>query len=166
MFQLQEGDLEDASLVDSVERNIVEIIGDGEAKNILSKQTKNMGRTHSPLAMLRNERGEPYAPDAVKMEVEFNQQGVVVAQMNPNIQGDKAIAKDPLGGLVRPGQERVEQFFPTGGNPAIISSGFAQQGPNATAKIADDIARRKAAEGLRPEQQLGLSVTVEPPRSA
>jgi hypothetical protein len=161
LFKLQDGDLEDPSLLDSVERGIVEIVGDGDAQTILSKQTKNMGRQHTALAMLRNEKGEPYAPDAIKIEAEFNRQGVVVAQLDPNIQGDKAIAKDPMGGLVRPGDARIEQFVPTGGNPAIISSGFPQD-PNTTAKIADDIARRKVADGLRPEQQLGLSVTVDP----
>lgn len=182
MFKIQEEDLEDPSLSDSIERGIVHVVGDGDARSILSRQTHNMGRQHTPLALLRNEKGEPYAPDAIKVEAEFNSQGVVVAQLDPtlgeqheNVRTWKS-AKTAQGGLIRMDgsqgaqkaqealarqQQTVEQFIPTGGNPAIISSGF-QPNAEAQARISDSIARKKGVQG-RPEDVLGgLSVTVDP----
>lgn len=173
MFQIKEEDLQDPTLMDSIERGIVHVIGDGDAKTILSKQTHNMNRTHTPLALLRNEQGEPYAPGAIKVEAEFNSQGVVVAQLDPSIGAQqenmnwKTGQKSGQGGLIRTGQTgTVEQFIPTppGGNAAIISSGFAGADKEAKARISDDIARRKKVQG-RPEDVLGgLAVTVEPTR--
>lgn len=181
MFKIQDEDLEDPSLADSIERGIVHVVGDGDAKAILSRQTHNMGRQHTPLALLRNEKGEPYAPEAIKVEAEFNSQGVVVAQLDPSLgeqhENVRSWKSQKGGGLIRADgsqgaakaqaaiaqQQTVEQFIPTGGNPAIISSGF-QPDAETRARISDNIARKKGVQG-RPEDVLGgLSVTVDPPQ--
>jgi hypothetical protein len=153
-------DLKDPNLQVNVELGLIAIIGEGDAHAIISKQTKNMTRTHTPFAVLTNEKGEAYGPDALKVEAEFGSQGVVVGYVDPNLGSQHENAKwgvgQTSGGVLRP--EQIKQFVPTGGNPAIISSGFPDK--NAQAKIADDIARRKGAEG--PSSAGILAVTVDP----
>lgn len=170
LFPLNEGDIDDPTLQQNLTTGLIEIIPDGEAKNIVSKQTMNLQREHVPIAILRNEKGEPYKPESLKLEAEFNSQGVIVAYQDPNIgeqhQNIKWTGRNSAnGGLLRaqPGQpapqfqqpqpQQVTQFVPTGGNPAIISSGF--QGADAQARIADDLARRR---GTVPQ----LAVSVGP----
>lgn len=168
MFPLQEGDLDDPTLQSNLNTKLIEIIPNGEAKNVLSKQTMNLQREHVPIAILRNEKGEPYKPESLKLEAEWNSQGVVVAYEDPNIGSQHEHIKwggrnSAGGGLIRaqPGQpnpafvqpqpQQVAQFVPTGGNPAIISSGFS----DSQTKIADDLARRR---GTVPQ----LAVSVAP----
>lgn len=155
MFPLQDGDLDDPILQTNLNTGLIEVIPAGEAKNILGKQTHNLQRTHVPIDILRNEKGEPYAPENIKLEAEFNSQGVVVAYEQPT-QDDKLRAKSPMAGLTRAqGQvpQQVTQFIP-GTNPAIVSSGFQQPDPT---RVADDLARRR---GTVPQ----LSVVVDPVR--
>lgn len=164
MFPLQPEDLNDAGLQTNVEIGLIEIIGDGDAKAIVTKQTQNLQRTHTPLALLRNEKGEEYTPDAFKVEAEFNSQGVVVGVVDQSMGSQQENMKwgtgqrANAGGIIRTGQEQVSQFVPTGGNPAIISSGFPDK--NTQAKVADDIARRKGGQG--PSSAGILNVTVDP----
>ena len=165
MFPLEDGDEKDQILVQSVGTGLIEIIPNSEAQRIAEHQTTNIQPGVTTLSMLRNEKDEPIQDLIV--ETEWNQQGVVVGQINPH-----AGKRDPLGGIVRPNEaERVRSFVPTGGNPAIVSQGYLQgpQGqqltPDATAKISDDLARVKGLQG-RPEDVLGLTVSVSPAQKA
>lgn len=164
MFPLQENDLEDANLQTNLEIGLIEIIPNGVAKSILSKQTKNMSKVHTPIALLRGPNGKPYEEGSIKVEMEYNKQGVVVATTDPNIDtaDDKQVAKAKDLGLLRTTQgerpEQVARYVPLGGNPAIISDGFATD--NVKAKIADDIARNKDLQG--PGAAGILSLIVEP----
>lgn len=159
MFPLEEGDEKDHILIANLGR--VEVIGDGTAKRVLAGQTHNIQKTNTTLAMIVNEVGEPI--QKLTVETEYNQQGVVVGYIDPN-----AKPKAPLGGILRPDQipaatDQVAHFVPTGGNPAIISQGPLTD--NAKAAVADKLARIKGVQG-RPEEVLGLTVSVEPTRTA
>lgn len=158
MFPLQPGDESDHIMISNLQTGLIELIGDGQAKRIAEGQTTNIQQHNTTLAMIVNETGEPI--NKLTVETEYNQQGVVVGYVDPN-----ARPKAALGGLVRPDQaEQIRQFVPTGGNPAIVSSGFGT-GPQLTdtAKlaVADKLARIKGAEG-RPEDVLSLQVSVDP----
>ncbi len=158
LFPLEPGDEKDQGVVTSVQAGYVELIGQSEAEEIIAHQTTNIHRVHSPLAVLTNERGErPEGGFGVKVETEHGKQGVVVGVIKP-----EESQKRGLGEIYRPGQvpEQVQRFFPTGGNPAIVSSGFEPRvSQDAKDAIADDLARRKGVQG-RPEDVLNLSVTV------
>lgn len=156
MFPLEDGDEKDHILIANLGR--VEIIGDGTAKRVLAGQTHNIQKTNTTLAMITNEVGEPIK--RLTVETEYNQQGVVVGYIDPN-----AKPKAPLGGILRPNQvpDQVTHFIPTGGNPAIVSQGPLTD--NAKAAVADKLARIKGAQG-RPEEVLGLTVSVEPTRTS
>jgi hypothetical protein len=163
LHPLLEGDLEDPILKLNLGQGLIEVIPAGEAKLIIDKQVTNVqNRQHTPISILRNERGEAYGEGSVKVEAEFNSQGVTVASIDPGVlQGrysDSQVARAD-GGISR----TVSGFVPTGGNPAIISDGFNPNpnDPNAAAKIADDIARRRGAGGI--EAGIGgLQVVVNP----
>lgn len=159
MFPLEDGDEKDHILIANLGR--VEVIGDGTAKRVLAGQTHNIQKTNTTLAMIVNEVGEPI--QKLTVETEYNQQGVVVGYIDPN-----AKPKAPLGGILRPDQvpaatDQVAHFVPTGGNPAIISQGPLTD--NAKAAVADKLARIKGVQG-RPEEVLGLTVSVEPTRTS
>jgi hypothetical protein len=159
IFPLEPGDENDHILRQNLGR--VEVIGDGTAKRVLAGQTHNIRKSNTTLAMITNEVGEPIKK--LTVETEYNKQGVVVGYIDPN-----AKPKAPLGGILRPNQlpqqaEQVLNFVPTGGNPAIISQGPLTD--NARAAVADKLARIKGRQG-RPEDVLGLTVSVEPTRSA
>lgn len=161
MFPLEEGDEKDHILIANLGR--VEIIGNGTAQRVLSGQTNNIQKTNTTLAMIVNEVGDPI--QKLTVETEYNQQGVVVGYLDPN-----AKPKAPLGGILRPNQlsdgqlpEQVQHFVPTGGNPAIVSQGPLTD--NAKAAVADKLARLKGVQG-RPEEVLGLTVSVEPTRAS
>lgn len=147
--KLQEGDLDDTTLLDNVYLNVVEIITAAEAKEVVSKQSTNQQQAvHPAMASLRNELGQAYEQDQIKVDAEFNSQGVTVAHLNP--QGGGAGALPDLGkrGIdwtaARQGTQGQPNNVGPGGNPAIISDGFAR---NDTAAQADAIARRKDLEG-------------------
>lgn len=160
MFPLEPGDENDHVLRANLGR--VEIIGDGIAKRVLEGQTHNIQQTNTTLAMITNEIGEPIKK--LTVETEYNRQGVVVGYVDPN-----AKSKAPLGGILRPGQvpeggigDQVSHFVPTGGNPAIVSQGPLTD--NAKAAVADKLARIKGVQG-RPEEVLGLTVSIEPTKT-
>ena len=159
MFPLEDGDEKDHILIANIGR--VEFIGVGTANRMLSCLTHNIQKTNTTLAMITNEVGEPIKK--LTVETEYNQQGVVVGYIDPN-----AKPKAPLGGILRPDQvpvatDQVAHFVPTGGNPAIVSQGPLTD--NAKLAVADKLARLKGVQG-RPEEVLGLTVSVEPTRSA
>ena len=165
MHPLEPGDENDPTLAGSL--GYIEIIGFGTARKIQQGQTHNIQKTNTTLAMITNEVGEPITK--LTVETEYNQQGVVVAYTDPNQrakleQGEFGKSKNPLGDLSReqPQQpEQVSHFVPTGGNPAIVSQGPLTD--NARAAVADKLARIKGRQG-RPEDVLGLTVSVEPTR--
>ena len=182
LHPLKDEDLKDPVLKQNLGLGLIEVLPAGEAQSIIDKQTTNMGhRVHTPLAVLRGESGKPYEQGAVKVEAEFNSQGVTVAQVDRRILRGEATDKEiggtrATGGLTRvqPGQVSGPQasdypqqatsvvrsgFVPTGGNPAIIQYGLL--GDNAHAAAIDDIARRKNIQG--PGAGLGdVQVVVDP----
>lgn len=171
MHPLEDADRKDPVLLRNMRIGAIEVLPAGEANSIMDKQTYNMGpRQHTPSVILRNAKGEEYAQGAIKTEVEFGQQGVVVATLDPNqMQGhiSDTDVKRSGGGVkrVRPGvPERVSEFIPTGGHPATVTGvpqGSLAGTSNARAKIADDLARRRGLQG--PGAGLGgLTVTVGP----
>jgi hypothetical protein len=155
--KLEPGDLTDGSLQTQVSYDVVEIINGVEAKRVIEGQSTNQQQAvHPAMAMLRNELGQPYEDGAVKVDPEFNSQGVVVAHLNP--QGGGA---GEIPGLGRAGidwnaaRTGPAQAAP-GGNSAIISDGFAR--PDVAAQ-QDAVARQKGLEG--PAAGLGgVKVTV------
>jgi hypothetical protein len=180
LHPIKDEDLRDPVLIANVNLGLLEVIPAGEAQLIIEKQTHNSGqRVHTPLSIIQQE----YAANAksgmnvnpnpqFKVEAEYNQQGVTVAYTDPNVlQGnltDTQVKRSQLGGLTRPGQKQAaptvhSAFVPTGGHPAVVSSG-TQGGviSNAQAKIADDIARRKTVHGPAAGLSQGLTVTVNP----
>lgn len=164
MFPLEPGDENDHIIRANL--GYIEIIGDGTARKALEGQTHNIQKTNSTLAMITNELGDPITKLVV--ETEYNQQGVVVGYVDPNEQaklerGEFGRSRSPLGDLTRQQPEQVLNFVPTGGNPAIVSQGPLTD--NAKAAVADKLARIKGRQG-RPEDVLGLTVSVEPPRQA
>jgi hypothetical protein len=132
-------DLNDSGLLNQVEIGLVEIITEHEAREVISKQSTNAARApHPAMAGLRNELDQPYAEGALKVEASFEDQGVVVAHLNPQGGGAGELPNRGRGGIDwEAARGGVQQNAPVGGNPSIISDGFA----------ADAIARRKDLEG-------------------
>ena len=156
--KLEPGDLTDTSLQTQVSYGVVEIINGVEAKRVIENQATNQQQAvHPAMAMLRNELGQPYEDGAVKVDPEFNSQGVVVAHLKP--QGGGA---GEIPGLGRAGidwnaaRNGPAQAAP-GGNPAIISDGFAR--PDVAAQ-QDAVARQKGLEGPAAGLGGGVQVTV------
>jgi hypothetical protein len=165
MHPLEPGDENDPTLAGSL--GYVEIIGFGTAQKVQQGQTHNIQKTNTTLAMITNELGEPI--NKLTVETEYNQQGVTVAYIDPAQhakleQGEFGRSKSPLGDLSREQPQQpdlVSHYLPTGGNPAIVSQGPLTD--NARAAVADKLARIKGRQG-RPEDVLGLTVSVEPTR--
>lgn len=171
LHPLKEEDLNDPVLRQNVSLGLCEVIPAGEAQQIINNQTNNMGqRVHAPLAVLRNEYNEAYKAGAVRVEAEFNSQGVTVAAVDPRaLQGQ--MSDRELGGTrstggitrVQPGQPEVTSgFVPTAGNPAIISQGGMS--PEAQARAQADIANRGRGdrEANFHRGPGDLTVTVDP----
>lgn len=175
MHPLEDADLNDAVLKRNLAIGVCEIIPAGEAKRIADQQTTNVvSRIHTPTAILRNAKGQEYAAGAIKTELSYDERGVTVGVIDPGqIQGqyeDKVVANAALGGIARttdasgnpvqPKREIASQFIPTGGNEASVQTGAIPQLDMAKARIADDLARRKAdANPLA-----GMRVTVNAPQ--
>lgn len=152
LTKIEEADLTDDELLTQVNYNVVEIIPAAEAKKVLDNQSINQQQAvHPAMASLRNPLGQPYEQQNIPV-VEDN--SYTVANLKP--QGGEAGELPSSGRGVDWGQ--IHQGGP-GGNPAIISDGFAQA-PDVAADIA---ARRKDLEG--PAAGLGgVKVVVEPTR--
>ena len=162
MHPLEPGDENDPTLAGSL--GYVEIIGYGTAQRVQQKQTHNIQKTNTTLAMITNELGEPI--QKLTVETEYNKQGVTVAYIDPKQYakleaGEFGRSRSPLGDLTRQQPDLVSHYVPTGGNPAIVSQGPLTD--NARAAVADKLARIKGRQG-RPEDVLGLTVSVEPTR--
>lgn len=151
-------DLNDSSLLSQIDIGLVEIITEHEAREVISKQSTNATQIpHPAMASLRNELDQPYEQGAVKVEASFEDQGVVVAHLNPQGGGAGELPNRGKGGIDwEAAKSGISQNAPAGGNPAIISDGFAR---NDAAAAKDAVARRKDLEG--PAAGLGgVKVTV------
>lgn len=165
MQKLEAADLKDAELRTQVAYNLVEIIPEGEALAAIEKQAINSSAQGArPLVdMLRGPQGKPYEdPNPVKAdEIPFEQQGVVVARLEPQ-------ENSPTGELASRGRgidwQKARQI---GGNPAIIQDGFAEQpqapaDPQQAAMAADAIARKRGLHGPSAAGLSGVKVTTAP----
>lgn len=153
--KLQESDLEDENLLQNIALNVVEVITAGEAKDIIERQSKNIqAGVHPAMAILRNPKGEEYTQQNVPV---VEDDSYTVAHLTP--QGGEAGAIPDQGRGVDWDAVRNGPVNPgIGGNPAIVSDGFAR---NDNAAQADAVARRKDLEG--PAAGLGgVQVTVAP----
>lgn len=163
LVRLEKRDLSDDELITQVEYDLIEIITEPEARDIISKQSINMReRVHPAFAILRNELGEEYEPENIKVAPEYNSQGVTVARLKPSTQqgaeeyGEIEFTKGQRGGFQRVPQSAI------GGNPAIISDGFQAQ---REAMEKDAQARAKGQQAADTYRD-GLKVTVTPPQKA
>ncbi|CAM6003638.1 unnamed protein product [Sphagnum balticum] len=170
MHPIKSEDEQDPILITNLNLGLIELIPAGEAQIIIEKQTTNMStRVHTPSQILQNEykvlrqNGVDVADNpTIKIEAEYNSQGITVARIDQSVQDgrvdDKTLNRSGdkyLGGGLSRGDVQ-SQFIPTNGNPASISFD-----PLAVNRIQDDIARRKGLQG--PAAGLGdVKVTVAP----
>jgi hypothetical protein len=165
MLRLEPQDLNDPELITQVEYGLIEIITEAQARDIIRKQAHNVQQAiHPAMAALRNELGEEYAQDAVRVDVEYNSQGITVAPLTP--QGGGAGALPDLGrrgvdwNAIRQGQAApVMQPVQNPSPGRIVSDGFAK--PDVA---ADMVARQKNLEG--PAAGGVQRVVVEAPQPA
>jgi hypothetical protein len=182
LHPLKDDDLNDPILRSNVSIGLLEVIPAGEAQLVIENQMTNASqRVHTPLAVLQKEYDtnarnhmEVNPFQGVRVETEYNRQGVLVAAVDPRIaQGqlhDRQVGT--TGGLQRtqPGQPTPQfvqpaptvysGFVPTGGNPAIISQGVPGGVQN---RIQADIANRgRTREALLHPGPAELTVTVAP----
>ena len=179
MHPIKDEDHQDPILITNMGMGLLELIPAGVAQQIIEKQTRNMNqqRVHPAMQVLSNEyktlkdnHVDVSANPTLKIEAEYNSQGITVATVDPRVsQGgfeDKSLQRsgDLQGGLSRSREPGIQsQFIPTNGQPASIQIS-APNSSDGVRKIRDDIARRKDLEG--PAAGLGnVRVVVEPPRS-
>jgi hypothetical protein len=153
LVKIEADDLQDDELITQINYGVVEVITAPEAKKIIEGQAVNQQqRVHPAMATLRNELGKPYAQTEVPV---VGDNSYTVAHLNP--QGGEAGALPDQGRGVDWAAIHGGGNAGVGGNPAIISDGFAPP-PDVA---ADVIARRKDIEG--PAAGLGgVQVIVEP----
>jgi hypothetical protein len=155
LVKLTSEDLTDQALLDQVNANLIEIITTNEAQNVVSKQSTNHKEAvHPAMEMLRNELGQKYSADAFRVEAEYNNQGEIVATVEGVNEGASR-QQINSGGIQR-------STGNVGGNPAIVSDGFAEAPSGQEADYhRDQIARQNNTEG--PAAGLGnVTVTVDP----
>lgn len=140
LVKLEEGDLEDQELINQIHFGLIEIITAAEAKKIIEGQATNQQQTpHPAFASLRNELGESYSQDSLKVEPPESERGVVVAKLNPQGGGAGEIEISRHHGGINRNLNPNQVAAPSNG---IISDGFA-----APDVKADIIARRNDLEG-------------------
>jgi hypothetical protein len=169
MQKLEHGDLQDAELKTQVAYGLIEILPEGEALDVLKRQYTNQQVQVPPhIAALRNEKGEEYnvAPRTTSDEEAM---GYKVADLNPDLmQGklsDREIKRD--GGFAQQGVVMEPVQTPRPGK--IVSDGFlapVQQdmGADNEKQAAVDAKLRAKQFEHRPEDNLGVKVTVEEPQ--
>jgi hypothetical protein len=155
LVKLTPEDLTDQAMLDQVNAGLIEVITKNEAQNIVSKQSTNHKEAvHPAMEMLRNELGQEYAPGAFRVEAEYNNQGETVATVEGVNEGASR-QQINSGGIQR-------STGNVGGNPNIVSDGFAEAPSGQEADYhRDQIARQNNTEG--PAAGLGdITVTVDP----
>lgn len=168
--KLEPGDLQDAQLQVQASYGLIEVINQAEALDVLTKQGTNAQRQpHTPTSLLRNPTGQPYAPENIRTEAEYNSQGIKVADLRPVVEGELGEIVVDRGGIQRELAPQQSQHVQAGigGNPAILSDGFAAQNQaqlgavDQTSAARDALARSKNFEG--PGAGLGqVAVVIEP----
>lgn len=163
MIKLEKSDLSDEHLIANVELDCIEIITAAEAARAIQGQLTNaQTAVHPAMAMLRNELGQEYAPGAVKGAEEYVDNSVVVAELNPvageygEIQFDRQ--RGSIARTTQAAGQAAESGRTLGGNPALISDGFAAQ------RAADKHARRKDLQGPAAGLPAGTQVRLDTPK--
>lgn len=161
MIRLEQGDLQDEHLLANIELGCIEIITAAEAAKAINGQITNAQTSvHPALAMLRNPKGEEYPEGAVQGAEQFVDNSVVVAELNP-VGGEYGEIQFDRGNIQRqtqaPGQA-AELGRSLGGNPALLSDGFAAE------RAADAHARRKDIEGPAAGLPAGTRVVIDTPK--
>lgn len=164
LMRLEPGDLQDDHLLTNVELGCIEIITAGEAKRVIEGQVTNAQTAiHPAMAMLRNPKGEEYAEGAVQGADQYVDQSVTVARLNPvgGEYGEIQFSREQRGSFDRDvtqtGAQAPEQGRTLGGNPHLLSDGFAAQ------RAADAHARRKDIQGVEAGLPAGTKVTLDVP---
>lgn len=173
MHPISKKDAEDTGFQEALRKNldlgVIEVISGREAMEVAKSQTANQQAFHPALAAIRNEKGEAYAPENIRVEAEFNSQGVTVARLDPVAEG---VGNVPSRGRNGVNWEQARGQAPQGtlgGNPHILSDGFAQSSQfvpvpdsNVQAQIADQIARQRRTDVSGPAAAGITSVSVNP----
>jgi hypothetical protein len=161
--RLEPGDLNDSELQTQVAYGLVEILPEGEALEIIRKQSTNAQAPHAPLAMLTNELGHHYAPDAVQV---VGDDSYKVADLKPVVEGELGELQVGRGGIQREAQAPQQVRRSTAPNVVSDVAGSAQLGGVSETDMAKDaLARSKSFEG--PGAGVGqVAVVIEPVRRA
>lgn len=176
MHPISKKDAEDTGFQEALRKNldlgVIEVISGREAMEVAKSQTANQQAFHPALAAIRNEKGEAYAPENIRVEAEFNSQGVTVARLDPVAEGVGNVPSRGRNGVnweQARGQAPQAQQGTLGGNPHILSDGFAQSSQfvpvpdsNVQAQIADQIARQRRTDVSGPAAAGITSVSVNP----
>lgn len=138
LLRLEKEDLNDQHLLANLELGVIEIITAAEAASIVKQQSVNtQGQVHPAIALLRSATGEEIGFQGAEQYVD---ESVVVAELNP-VGGEYGELVVDRGGIRRTVGQAPEQGRQLGGNPHLISDGFA------AARAQDEIARQKGGEG-------------------
>lgn len=164
---IQKDDLNDPGLSADIAAGFVEVITEAEALEVIAKQTINQQAAHPALSALRNEYGEEYGPDALKVEESWEEQGITVARLDESGQ----IIVDRQGNIERPDDSRytgLEPKAPAGVvgqevQPNQRREGIVSQQPPVQEGEAADRAAREG-EGLASGLGGVQRVVVTPPK--
>lgn len=163
LMRLEPADLQDDHLITNLELGCIEIITAAEAKKVIEGQVTNAQKAIHPIqAMLRNELGQEYAPGAIQGAEQYVDNSVVVAKLSPvgGEYGEIQFSRQQGGSFERTTQaegQAPEQGRSLGGNPALLSDGFAAQ------RAADAHARRKDLQGPAAGLPAGANVVLDVP---
>lgn len=81
--KLQKEDLSDTSLREQINYGLIEIISEVDAQQVIDKQTTNTQfKVHPARDKIRNENGNPYKDEDIKIVQEQASQGVVVGSVD------------------------------------------------------------------------------------
>lgn len=152
---VQVEDQNDPIFQDNLALGLFEIVTASEASNVVDKQTTNQQAVHPAMLALRNEKGDAYDHDALKVDqVPFEKQGVVVAKLE-----DGQIAIDRRTGDIK--REAQVDNINQPGVPAYISGaepGLAPKNEEGSF-LSDQKARQKGPQNAN---ELGLNVSLNP----
>lgn len=152
MMKLDPEDLEDEHLIANVELGCIEIITAAEAAEVSKKQAKNQTQAvHPAKALLRDEYGNEVTFHGAE---EYVDQSVTVAYTTP-VGGEYGEVVVDRSGINRAGGQAAEVGRTLGGNPHLLSDGFAAE------RARDEVARQKNIEG--PAAGGVTSVAITPP---
>lgn len=138
MKKLEKDDLNDEFLLANIELQCIEIITAAEAAKVVKAQSTNMQQSvHPAVDMLRSPTGEKIGFEDAASYVD---ESVVVAELNP-VAGEYGEIVVNRGGIQRTQGQAPEMGRQLGGNPHLLSDGFAAE------RARDEVARQKNIEG-------------------